>query len=143
MMNGYDERSQDVVGGLSVLVVEDDVDAAQSFKVLLGLFGHRVTVATDGPTAVELAATTEPDVALIDIGLPRLDGYAVAARLWAQSDGRRPLLVAITGSDADRRRSHEAGIHLHLTKPVDPDMLRRLLGRFARVVAHAGTCGTN
>ena len=128
-MNGYDDRPEEIAGGLSVLVVEDDVDAAHSYEVLLRLFGHRVTVATDGPTAVELAATTGPDVALIDIGLPRMDGYGVAARLRAQSDGRRPLLVAVTGygADADRRRSHEAGIDLHLTKPVDPAALESLL----------------
>lgn len=124
--------------GLSVLVVEDDVDAADSYMVLLGLFGHRVRTAGDGPTALRLAAEDAPDVALIDISLPGLDGYQVA-RALACAAGRRPLLVAITGygSADDVRRSYLAGFDLHITKPVEPDALRELLRRFGRVIAPA------
>jgi CheY-like chemotaxis protein len=120
--------------GLSVLVVEDDADAAHTYAVLLGIFGHRVRIAADGPAAVRLAAESAPDVALIDIGLPGMDGCAVAERLRGASADRRPLLVAITGyGEAEfRRRSDEAGIDLHLKKPVDPEKLLRLLRRFER-----------
>jgi CheY-like chemotaxis protein len=130
--------TEEATAGLSVLVIEDDANVARSYEILLGLFGHRVTVAADGETAVRVAAEVAPDVALIDIGLPRLDGYRVAAQIRAQSESRRPLLVAVTGygRDEDRMRSREAGIDLHLTKPVDPEVLRRLLRRFERVIAH-------
>jgi CheY-like chemotaxis protein len=123
-------------GGLRVLVVEDDSDAAQSYAALLELSGHRVRVAVDGLTALRLVAESVPDVALIDIGLPGIDGCEVARRIRGQSRGHRPLLVAITGygMDDERHRAIAAGIDLHLLKPVDPALLLHLLRRFERVV---------
>jgi CheY-like chemotaxis protein len=114
---------------LRVLIVEDHADTAASMAILLELFGHEVQTVGDGVTAVERAAAWSPDVVLLDIVLPGLDGYDVARRLRRQEQGRRAFLVAITGlgQPSDRRRSHEAGIDVHLVKPVDPELLRRLL----------------
>jgi CheY-like chemotaxis protein len=122
--------------GLSILVVEDNADAAESCAVLLRVWGHRVTTARDGPTALLHAAASVPDVALIDIGLPRMDGYEVARRLREQSSDRRPFMVAITGHGMadDRVRAARAGIDLHLLKPVEPELLLDLLRSFERVV---------
>ena len=122
--------------GLSVLVLKDDADTAHSYAILLGMYGHRVRAAADGPEALRLAAEAAPDVALIDLGLPRMDGWAVARGLRRQSCERRPLLVAVTGygQDDDRRRSEEAGIDLHLVKPVDPGELFALLRQFQRLL---------
>jgi two-component system CheB/CheR fusion protein len=123
-------------GGLRVLVVEDNADSAVSLARFLQRMGHEVEVAPNGQTAVEIALTHHPDVVLLDIGLPGLDGWEVARRLQWHPARKRPLLVAITGYDreADRRRSNEAGIDLHLAKPVDPDQLRWLLQRFQSVI---------
>jgi CheY-like chemotaxis protein len=117
---------------LRLLVVEDDADNAESLALLLRLDGHDVMVACDGPTALRMAEEYPPDVALLDLGLPGMDGYEVARRLVAQSPDRKPLLIAVTGygRDTDRQHSTEAGIQMHLLKPVDPKMLQQLLGRF-------------
>ena len=124
---------------MRVLVVEDNPKAADSLAALLRQAGHEVEVATDGPTAVSAAENQHPDVVLLDIGLPGLCGWEVAKTLRALPANKRPLLVALTvfGEDVDRRRSREAGIDLHLTKPVDPDRLQQLLGRFRSFVAPA------
>lgn len=124
-------------GGLSILVVEDDADAAQSYAVLLGLWGHHVRTALNGPTALLHATDSVPDVVLIDIGLPGMDGFELARRLRGRSTDRRPFLVAITGfgMEEDRRRATEAGIDLYLLKPVEPEMLLRLLRSFEKVVS--------
>src|SRR5438552_2578228 len=117
---------------MRVLVVEDQPEVARYMATLLRLAGHEVEVAADGMAAVEAAQARPPDVMLLDLGLPRLDGWQVAKRVQQQPGPKRPLLVAITGSEDDeaRRRSEEAGIDLHLTKPVDPDKLQALLKRF-------------
>jgi CheY-like chemotaxis protein len=122
--------------GLHVLVIEDDADTAQSCAVLLELLGHRVQVALDGPAALRMAAEAAPDVALIDIGLPGMDGCEVARQLRQLSGDRRPLLVAVTGyaQDEDRLSTRMAGIDLHLVKPVDPEALRKLLSRFEHIL---------
>jgi CheY-like chemotaxis protein len=111
--------------------VEDHADTADSLALLLCLFGHQVRVARDGRTALELARAFSPDVVLLDIGLPGMDGWQIAQQFRQQPAARRPLLIALTGygQDNDRQRSHEAGIDLHLLKPVDPDLLRRLLAQ--------------
>ena len=97
-------------------------------RMALELDGHRVETAADGTSGVEAALGTTPDVVLIDIGLPGLDGYAVARRLRAAL-GHRVTLVALTGygQSEDRRRTSEAGFDAHLVKPVDPDVLTRAL----------------
>jgi CheY-like chemotaxis protein len=123
---------------LRILLVEDDGDSAETLAVLLRIYGHEVEVAHDGPTALRLAAAAPPDVALLDLGLPGgMDGYEVARRLREQEADKLPLLIAVTGygQEEDRRRSAEAGIHLHLLKPVDGEALNRLLQRFQAVIA--------
>jgi two-component system, OmpR family, response regulator len=127
--------------GLSVLVVEDDADAAATYAAILGLSGHRPRVARDGGEALRRAAEDSPDVVLLDIGLPDLDGYRVAERLRSELREKPPFIVAVSGfgADGDRRRAREAGIDLHLTKPADPEALLGLLSRFAAVVARAAS----
>jgi CheY-like chemotaxis protein len=113
-----------------VLLIEDNADAREALRVLLELDGYDVEVAGDGPHGIEIARAKTPAVALVDIGLPGIDGYEVAKRLRALP-GRRTFLVALTGySDPDdRRRAEEAGFDAHVVKPVDPDELTRLLAR--------------
>ena len=96
---------------------------------LLKLSGHEVHTANDGLEAVEASATLRPDVILLDIGLPRLDGYEAARRIREQRRGEGLKLVALTGwgQEEDRRRSEEAGFDAHLVKPVDVDVLAKIL----------------
>lgn len=114
-----------------ILVVDDNKDAAASLGMLLKLLGHDVRIANDGPGALELAAASPPEVVLLDIGLPRMDGLEVARRLRNDLGLKDALLVALTGygQDEDRRRSQEAGFNAHLVKPVDLDELPKLLAR--------------
>jgi CheY-like chemotaxis protein len=113
-----------------VLVVEDSPDMLLSWLLLLELWGYEPYTVSDGPAAVEAAGTLQPDIVLLDIGLPSLDGWEVARRI-RQRGGPQPLLIAVTGygQDKDRRRSHEAGIDHHLLKPVDLDRLEMLLAQ--------------
>jgi signal transduction histidine kinase/DNA-binding response OmpR family regulator len=129
-----DEDAPDSTGDGSprhVLVVDDNADAARILARLLELQGHRVEVAHDGPAALSLAQARPPDVILLDIGLPGMDGYEVARRLRQSLGPDRTMLVAVTGygQEEDRRRSDEAGMDYHLTKPVDPRTIRDLLTR--------------
>jgi CheY-like chemotaxis protein/nitrogen-specific signal transduction histidine kinase len=107
-----------------VLIVEDNADARHTLRTLLETLGHEVHEAADGEAAIVAALALEPDVALIDIGLPQLDGYEVARRVRAA--GGRMRLVALTGygQDADVRRAREAGFDVHLLKPAGVDQLR-------------------
>lgn len=111
------------------LLIEDHVDAAESLAMLLELIGHEVEVAFDGAGGLEKARTLQPEVVLCDIGLPGMDGYAVARALRAAPETRAAFLIALTGygQDDDRRRALEAGFDAHLVKPVDLEALRRLL----------------
>ena len=115
---------------LRVLVVDDNLDAATSLSTLLSLIGHVVTLASDGPTALALVPAATPDLVLIDIGLPMMDGYALAAAL-RHAGLDRAALVAVTGygRDDDVRRSREAGFDDHLVKPVDLATLQRITAR--------------
>ena len=117
---------------LRVLVVDDNVDAARALAQLLTLSGHRVTLAHDGPGALEAAAAQPPQLVLLDIGLPGMDGYSVAARLRAAGHDRAAL-VAVTGygQDDDLRRSNAAGFERHLVKPIDGAALRKLLAEMS------------
>jgi DNA-binding response OmpR family regulator len=117
---------------LRVLIVEDDEDTATSLATLLQMYGYEVELASNGPTACRAVQANAPDIVLLDIGLPKMDGWEVATQIREQSTWRRPLLVAITGFDADkdRLRSREAGIDLHLVKPVDAERLITFLGQF-------------
>jgi PAS domain S-box-containing protein len=114
---------------LRLLVVDDNADAADSLAMLLRLHGHRVAVAHDGPTGLARAAAEPPDAALLDLGMPGMDGLELARQFRADPALRGVVLVALTGwgQDADRRRSREAGFDDHLVKPVEPDALRKLL----------------
>jgi signal transduction histidine kinase/CheY-like chemotaxis protein len=119
-----------------VLVVEDNVDAAESLATLLRLWGHDVRVVHDGLEALDAAQAYQPEVVLLDIGLPGLDGYQVAERLRSEVGLDHALLVAMTGygQPEDRRRSREAGIDHHFVKPVEPFVLRNLLAEVASPV---------
>ncbi len=112
-----------------VLVADDNVDAADTLAMLLELEGCEVHVAHDGLHAFELAGRLRPATAFLDIGMPGMDGYQLAARLRGEAWGRGMFLVATTGwgQDEDRRRSMKAGFDQHLTKPVDPEAVGRLL----------------
>ena len=117
-----------------VLVVDDQVDTAQSLAELLEIWGHQVQVGYDGPAAVALAGEFHPEVVLLDIGLPLMNGYEVARRL-REGYGQDVMLVAMTGygQDEDRRRAMDAGFDLHMTKPVDLNVLRDLLNSASRI----------
>ena len=112
-----------------ILVADDNNDALESLATLLQLSGHEVYTASNGAVALESAEQHRPEVALLDIGMPKLDGYEVARRIRAQPWGQRITLVALTGwgQDSDRRRSQEAGFDSHLVKPLDLDKLTELL----------------
>jgi CheY-like chemotaxis protein len=112
-----------------VLVVEDHDDAREAVRCLLEVRGHRVEAAADGPAALDAALTSRPEVVLVDIGIPGLDGYEVARRLRASDAGKHMMLVAVTGygQARDRQRALESGFDAHLVKPIDPDELYRLL----------------
>jgi CheY-like chemotaxis protein len=112
-----------------ILVVDDNRDSAMSLSLLLELDGHEVRRAYDGVEALEIAEEFRPEVTLLDIGMPRLDGYGAARELRRREWARGSLLVALTGwgQQEDKRLAREAGFDHHMVKPVDPDALRRLL----------------
>jgi CheY-like chemotaxis protein len=112
-----------------ILVVDDNLDSAESLARVLELSGHETQRAHDGLEAVATAEAFRPEVVLLDIGLPKLNGFDAARRIREQPWGKGMLLVALTGwgQDEDRRRSKEAGFDAHLVKPAKPDALRALL----------------
>jgi signal transduction histidine kinase/CheY-like chemotaxis protein len=114
-----------------ILIVEDSEDARDMLRLYLTESGHQVYEAVDGPRGVEAALRVRPDVALIDIGLPGLDGYEVARRLRARPEGRKMFLVALTGygQPEDHRRARQAGFDAHLVKPFDRGRLIGLLAQ--------------
>ena len=118
---------------LRILVIEDNQDAAETLCDLLELFGYQAEIASSGAAGVEAARRSRPDVVLCDIGLPVMDGYAVARELRADPRTEKIPLIALTGygREADRRQAVEAGFDLHLVKPVGPEVLKRLLAGFA------------
>ena len=112
-----------------ILVVDDNVDGAESLALLLKMLGHAVFIAHNGPAALESARTMLPEIILLDIGLPGMNGYEVARKLRQQPEIETVLLVAVTGygQEEDRRRSKNAGFDRHLVKPLTPDDLDKLL----------------
>ena len=112
-----------------VLLIEDNRDAREMLRMMLELAGHVVYAAADGASGLELLNAERPDVGIIDIGLPRMDGYQVARRIRDLPHGREMLLLALTGygSPADVKRSGEHGFDHHLVKPVDPDFLTQVI----------------
>ena len=125
---------------LNILVAEDRPEEAAALQKLLRLEGHRVRVAADGEAALLAAIEEPPEVMLLDIDLPKLDGCAVAAAARSVKWHLRPVVVTITDRDGvdNRRRAAAAGVDLYLTKPVDPDTLRAILGRISRLTARGG-----
>ncbi len=118
---------------LRVLVVDDCVDTANTLASLLQLWGHETYTAQDGLAALEAAECYEPDVVLLDIGLPRLDGWEVARQLRQQAGPDELLLVVLTGysEETDRARAKEIGIDYFFVKPVEPEDLRQVLATAA------------
>jgi PAS domain S-box-containing protein len=116
-----------------VLVVDDNVDSAESIALLLELNGHDVRLAHDGPAALEIAHSFHPQVVVLDIGLPGMDGYEVARRLRGAAQMQNIILIALTGygQSEDRQQSLAAGFNHHLVKPVDPEMLQTLISSHA------------
>jgi signal transduction histidine kinase len=117
--------------GHRILLADDNRDALDSLATLLQCDGHEVHTAADGAEALALAAACRPDVMLLDIGMPKLDGYEVARRVRAEPWGKGTVLIALTGwgQDEDRRRSREVGFDNHLVKPLDPDKLSAMLAK--------------
>ena len=122
-----------------ILLADDNADALESLATVLRLRGHEVFSAANGALAFETAARHMPEVALLDIGMPLLDGYEVARRIRAQQWGKTVTLVALTGwgQESDRRRSQEAGFDTHLVKPLDLDKLTALLAQLPAQVPEA------
>ncbi len=114
---------------LRVLVVDDNVDAADSLALILEVQGFQVEIAYTGQEALALAEDRRPAVALLDIGLPDVDGYRVARRLRETSWGAETFMVAVTGygTAEDKHRAYENGFDLHVTKPISAEMLRQLI----------------
>ncbi len=112
-----------------LLIVDDNEDSAESMMMLARAWGHEVVIANDGPGALTLALTFKPDMALVDIGLPGMDGYEVARRLREASPERDLYLMALTGygRDEDIRLSRAAGFDEHLVKPTDLEQLRLMM----------------
>lgn len=122
---------------LMILVVDDNIDAAQSLADVLGLWGYRVAVVHDGIKALEQARLVKPDVVLLDIGLPGEDGYTVARRIRSEPGLEAVWLIALTGygREDDRLRAEQAGFNHHFTKPVDLKVLRARLQEITRATA--------
>jgi len=119
---------------LRILVVDDNRDAADSLAMLLRTTGNDIRTAYDGLEAVQVASEFRPDVVLLDIGLPKIDGHEVAQRIRKESWGRQMCLIAVTGwsDETDRARSRAAGFDHHLVKPLDPGHLAQLLASVGR-----------
>lgn len=118
-----------------ILVIDDNVDATRILRIMLELDGHQVQVLNDGSGARDAVRAFRPDVVLLDIGMPGMDGYAVARQLRDDAGDATPLLVAITGfaHADDERRSREAGFDRHLVKPAEREVLQALIAeRLAR-----------
>jgi CheY-like chemotaxis protein len=116
-------------GGLRILVADDNRDAAETMGLLLEMMGHEVRRVHDGAAAVEAAAEFQPQLVLMDIGMPGLNGYEACRRVRAQSGGKLPTLVAVTGwgQQHDVQTAREAGFDHHLVKPVDMETLMRVV----------------
>ncbi len=125
---GEDEQPKPVTTR-RILIVDDNRDSADSLAMLLKIMGNEVGTAYDGEQAVEAAGALRPDVVLLDIGMPKLNGYDACRRIREQPWGQGMFLIALTGwgQEEDRRRTEEAGFDQHIVKPVDPAALMKLL----------------
>jgi CheY-like chemotaxis protein len=112
-----------------LLVVDDNVDAAQTLGAIFELYGHEVRVAYSGTEGLRIAAEWQPDVGVLDIGIPDMNGYELCRGIRQSKLQRQPMLIACTGwgQQEDVERAREAGFDHHLVKPVDPDAVLKLL----------------
>jgi CheY-like chemotaxis protein len=119
---------------IRVLMADDNRDAVDSMAMVLKMSGYEVSLAYSGKAALEMAQQHRPDVVILDIGMPDMNGHEVAAAIRQQPWGRAMHLIAITGwgEDKDKERTRGAGFDLHLTKPVDIDQLEEQLAGYAR-----------
>jgi CheY-like chemotaxis protein len=131
---GYGRR---VSSSLKVLVVDDNPDVVDTLKMLLEMNGNTAHAAYDGLEAVKVAEEIRPDVILLDIGLPKIDGYETCRRIRERDWGRRVMVYALTGlgQDDDLDRSRQTGFDMHLTKPVAPEVLLTVLAATPRAAA--------
>jgi CheY-like chemotaxis protein len=110
-----------------ILIVDDEGETAESLAELLGEYGHEALAVTDGPSALETVGTFHPEVVLLDLGLPGMDGYEVARRLRADDANRKILLIAVTGYQSDAAKLKQAGFDQHFIKPADMEKVSALL----------------
>ena len=117
-----------------ILVVDDNHDSALSLAMVLGMMGHETRTAHDGEAALATAESFHPEVVLLDIGLPKMNGYEVAQRIRESAWGTTMFLIAVTGwgQAEDRARSAEVGLNLHMVKPVEPTALQAVLADLHR-----------
>jgi CheY-like chemotaxis protein len=139
------ETQHGASAGCRVLVVDDNLDAADTVGMFLRIEGHVVQTAADGEEALACAAAFHPDVVILDIGLPRLDGYEVARRLRQGAAGSAALLIALTGygQKGDQDQARAAGFDLHLVKPADPRQLAETIAQWRRPAETAGQRASN
>lgn len=125
---------------LKVLIVDDNVDSAQTSLWMLDLMGHRGMVAHEGIRALEMAREQTPDVVLLDIGMPGMDGYEVCRQLRQMPEMKNKTVIAQTGwgQESDRQKAFAAGFDHHITKPVSLDLLTQLLADIRLTAAKAG-----
>jgi len=126
--NGEDHSAR-CSSAYRILIVDDNKDSAISLGMMLELMGHETRMVHDGLAALEAALAFRPDVVLLDLGLPKLNGYEVCRRIREQPWGEAVVLIAQTGwgQEEDKCRSKEAGFNFHMVKPIDPDALEKLL----------------
>ena len=117
--------------GRRILIVEDDADTRDAMRALLKLWGYDVDVAANGEEGIRLALDRRPNVVVLDVGMPRLDGFDVARRIRAEVDRHQPFLIAFTGRTraADRQHARDAGFDAYVLKPAAPDALRLVVER--------------
>ena len=139
------EAGANSVDPCRVLVVDDNADAAEGVAAVLRMCGHEVVTAEDGVAALQLAESFGPDVALLDLGMPRLNGYETARRIREQPSGRHMALVALTGwgQPRDRDSTRQAGFDAHLIKPIASEELLETLSRLGRRRARGESKGND
>lgn len=120
---------------LRILIVDDNRDGADSMAMMLKMMGHQISTAYDGEDAVETAARVAPDVILLDIGLPKLNGYEACRRIRSTRAGKDMVIIAQTGwgQEEDRQRTRDAGFDHHLVKPVEAQDLLKLLASLSEL----------
>lgn len=131
----HSQGRRQAAGSRRILIVEDNSDAAESLSIFLGIAGHTTALARDGLEAVSAAEQFRPDVILLDLGLPKMDGFDVCRRIREQTWAKNVIVVALTAlsHDDDRLKSRKAGFDMHLVKPVDPETLSIVLAAATQV----------